>query len=101
MRQSDARTIVAVARTGEVVGASLVYTYVSGDYVHVDEIGVLPDYQGRGIGSGMMRAIEALALDTGKRAVQLTPVAAHGFYRAQDFELYGNVGEEEARKDVL
>lgn len=67
---ADGRSWVAVDDTGEVAGYTLV-DVVDG-CAHVDQISVLPDRQGRGIGRALVETVRAWAAQTGRRAVMLT-----------------------------
>ncbi|TPK70027.1 GNAT family N-acetyltransferase [Mesorhizobium sp. B2-4-15] len=54
---------------GRIVGC--VFALERGDDFHVGKLAVAPDCQGQGIGRQLMRAVERLALDRGKAALEL------------------------------
>ncbi len=67
---ADGRSWVAVDEAGSPVGY-LVVDVVDAN-AHVEQVSVLPEHQGLGIGRMLMDRARTYALDTGRRAVTLT-----------------------------
>ena len=82
---------LAVEACGHVVGA--VWTRIMNDYGHVDDetpslaISLIPEYRGRGIGTGMMKEMLTLLKDCGFKQVSLAVQKANYAVR-----MYKNAG---------
>lgn len=67
---ADGRSWVAVDEARTVIGYVLV-DVVDG-CAHVEQVSVLPDRQGAGVGRALLDQVRGWALDTGRRAITLT-----------------------------
>jgi len=90
--QGAGRLWVATASGGELVGFALVMEIEW--YAHLEEIGVLPTYGGKGIGSALLARVCSWAKDTGYPAVTLrtfrdVPWNAP-FYQSRGFRIVDN-----------
>lgn len=92
---SDGRCAVAVDPAGTVVGYVLVDRVDSG--VHVEQVSVDPDHQGRGVGRALLAWVEGWARDEGSRHLTLTTFRAVPW----NAPLYAHLGFRELAPDEV
>ena len=93
---ADARDthIVAIADEGKIVG-NLILTSVEPGVMQMRQVAVDMDYQGRGVGSALVRFAEATARQQGIHTLMLHGrVAVQPFYERLGYAAYGEPFEE-------
>ena len=92
MSEDDRYSTFVAETDGRIVGLVTTVTAMAighpGGYTKINGLGVLPEYQGRGIGGLLLQRAEELAVDNGTRYLGL----ASGFKREEAHAFYEHMG---------
>ena len=92
MREDDRYSTFVAETDGRIVGLVTTVTAMAighpGGYTKINGLGVLPEYQGRGIGGLLLKRAEELAMENGTRYLGL----ASGFKREEAHAFYEHMG---------
>jgi GNAT superfamily N-acetyltransferase len=66
------------------------------EWLHIETLWVEAAWRGRGIGSQLLRRIEAIAIESGARGAHLetTSFQAHEFYQQHGYEVFGELNDK-------